>query len=315
MAIGNELRQSVVHALETGEVHQTHLARLLGISVSSVKRIWSRWRETGSSDVWPHAGGKKPKLSARQCEEIRRQVARQPDVSLAELQVWLAETYAIHLSLPSLSRLLAKLGLPRKKKSLHASERDTPAHQRQRKAWRARVKQIDPARLVFVDESGVTRSLTRRYGRAPKGARVAGAVPLGHWEVTTLIGALALDGVRASFTVEAATDADIFQVFVEQVLQPALHPHDVVIWDNLSPHKSALLKDLIEAAGATLLPLPPYSPDFNPIEQCWSKIKESLRAAQARTTEALQQAITNAFAAVTATDARGWFHHCSYSLT
>jgi transposase len=168
---------------------------------------------------------------------------------------------------------------------------------------------------VFIDESGVTRSMTRRYGRAPKGERVFGSVPLGHWEVTTLIGALAIDGLRASFSVDAATDADVFQTFVHQVLQPALHPGDVVIWDNLPAHKTPALKPLIESVQATLLPLPPYSPDFNPIEQCWSKLKERLRATEARTREALEQAITRAFASITATDARGWFQHCGYRLT
>ena len=157
--------------------------------------------------------------------------------------------------------------------------------------------------------------MTRRYGRAPKGERVNGAVPLGHWEVTTLIGALALDGLRASFTVDAATDADIFQVFVEQVLQPTLRPGEVVVGDNLPAHKTPLLKQVIESAQAMLLPLPPYSPDFNPIEQCWSKVKEFLRAAEARTAEALEQAIAHAFASVTATDAHGWFQHCGYRLT
>jgi transposase len=185
-------------------------------------------------------------------------------------------------------------------------------NQEKRARWQEQVAAIDPARLVFVDESGVTRSMTRRYGRAPKGERVPGAVPLGHWEVTTLIGALALDGVRASFSVDAATDADIFQVFVEQVLQPALRPGDVVIWDNLPAHKTPVLTSLLASVQATQLPLPPYSPDFHPIEQCWSKVKEFLRAAEARTTEALEQAITQAFANVTATDARGWFQHCGY---
>jgi transposase len=194
-------------------------------------------------------------------------------------------------------------------------ERDTAANRQKREAWRAQVAGIDPTRLVFVDESGVTRSMTRRYGRAPKGQRVPGAVPLGHWEVTTLIGALGLDGVRASFSIEAATDADIFQVFVQQILHPALQPGDVVIWDNLPAHKTPELKQVIESAQATLLPLPPYSPDFNPIEQCWSKIKQFLRTAEARTTEALQQAISKAFAEVAASDAQGWFQHCGYRLT
>lgn len=154
--------------------------------------------------------------------------------------------------------------------------------------------------------------MTRHYGRAPKGERVHGAVPLGHWEVTTLIGALARDGVRAQFTVNAATDTEIFEVFVEQMLVPGLRPGDVVIWDNLPAHKSAEVSAVLQAAQATLLPLPPYSPDYNPIEQCWSKIKECLRAAQARTGEALQAAIKTAFAAVTPQDAAGWFAYCGY---
>jgi transposase len=193
-------------------------------------------------------------------------------------------------------------------------ERDRAMNQQKREVWREQVAELDPARFVFVDESGVTRSMTRRYGRAPKGERVYGSVPLGHWEVTTLIGALALDGVRASFTVDAAADTDIFHVFVEQALTPTLRPGDVVIWDNLPAHKAPELKTILASAQATLLPLPPYSPDFNPIEQCWSKIKEFLRAAEARTAEALHQAIAAAFATVTASDARGWFQHCGYQL-
>jgi transposase len=188
-------------------------------------------------------------------------------------------------------------------------------NQQKRQRWRDQAAGIDPARFVFVDESGVTRSRTRRYGRAPKGERVPGAGPLGHWEVTTLIGALALDGVRASFSVDAAPDADIFQVFVEQILRPTLRPGDVVVWDNLPAHKAPQLQAQVEAAQATLLPWPPYSPDFNPIEQCWSKVKEFLPAAAARTSEALEQAIAQAFARITASDARGWFQHCGYRLT
>jgi transposase len=189
------------------------------------------------------------------------------------------------------------------------------ANQQKREAWREQVAERDPAHFVFVDESGVTRSMTRRYGRAPQGERVYGSVPLGHWEVTTLIGALALDGVRASFTVDAAAAADVFHVFVEQALAPTLRSGDVVIWDNLPAHKAPELKTILESAQATLLPLPPYSPDFNPIEQCWSKVKEFLRAAEARTSEALEQAIAQAFARVTAIDARGWFQHCGYRAT
>ena len=154
--------------------------------------------------------------------------------------------------------------------------------------------------------------MARRYGRGPKGERVHGAVPLGHWEATTLIGALGLEGVRASFTVEGATDTDVFRIFVSEVLAPALRFGDVVIWDNLPAHKNRAIEVLVEQAGARVLRLPPYSPDFNPIESCWSKVKEHLRSAGARTREALDQAVANAYAAVTGQDARGWFQLCGY---
>jgi transposase len=201
------------------------------------------------------------------------------------------------------------------KKTLPASERDTVVNQQKRQAWREQRAEIDPARFVFVEESGVRRSMTRRYGRAPKGERGPGAVPRRHWEVTTLSGALALEGGRASFSVDVATDTDIFQVFVEKILRPALRPGDVVVWDHWPAHKAPERQAQMEAAQAKRLPLPPDSPDFNPIEQCWSKIKEFLRAAEARTREALEQAVAQAFAGVTASDARGWFQHCGYRLT
>ena len=139
-----------------------------------------------------------------------------------------------------------------------------------------------------------------------------GAVPRGRWEVTTLIGALSLDGVRASFAIDSATDTEVFHSFVEEVLAPALRPGDVVIWDNLAPHKDAETEALVTQAGARVLRLPPYSPDFNPIESCWSKIKEHLRSSAARSREALDQAIAKAFAAVTPRDAEGWFQFCGY---
>jgi transposase len=165
---------------------------------------------------------------------------------------------------------------------------------------------------VFLDESGVTTEMTRRYGRAARGQRVHDAVPAGHWRTLTLLGALSLRGVRAAMTVEAPTDGDVFLAYVEQVLGPRLEPGEVVILDNLAAHKVAGVRALVEARGAQLLYLPPYSPDFNPIEQAWSKVKQRLRAAKARTLPPLEEAITTALAAITPDDAAGWFGHCGY---
>lgn len=170
------------------------------------------------------------------------------------------------------------------------------------------------SRLKFVDESGVNLALTRLFGRAPKGQRVVAAVPQNYGENVTMLGALSLSGVEALMTVNGATDGDIFLVFVREVLAPTLSEGDVVIWDNLGAHRSQAVREVVEARGAQLLFLPPYSPDMNPIERCWSKIKTFLRAAKARTREALEAAIKQALATITESDAHAWFTHCGYEL-
>jgi len=168
-----------------------------------------------------------------------------------------------------------------------------------------------------IDESGVTTAMTRTRGRAPRGVRVHGAVPGGHWKVTSVIGAIRggdAGRVTAAMTVGGATDADVFRAFVEKVLIPELRPGDLVVMDNLSSHKAAGVREAIESAGATLRYLPPYSPDLSPIEKCWSKVKASLRSAAARTADALDGAIAAALRSVTPSDAAGWFRHCGYGV-
>ena len=167
---------------------------------------------------------------------------------------------------------------------------------------------------MFLDESGVTTEMTRRYGRAEGGQRVHDAVPAGHWRTLTVLAALSLRGIRAAMTVESPTDGDVFLAYVEHVLGPRLEPGDVVILDNLPAHKVDGVRSLIESCGAQLLYLPPYSPDFNPIEQAWSKLKELLRAIKARILPLLEEAIAGAIAAITADNADGWFRHCGYRI-
>lgn len=156
--------------------------------------------------------------------------------------------------------------------------------------------------------------MTRLRGRAQRGQRVRASVPQGHWHTTTMIGALRLDGSTACMTIDGATDAEIFQAYVREVLCPTLHPGDIVILDNLSPHKNALSLSWIAAAGAQIVFLPAYSPDLNPIEKMWSKVKAHLRSAEARTQAALMEAIASALASVTRQDAINWFAFCGYSF-
>lgn len=183
-----------------------------------------------------------------------------------------------------------------------------------RAAWWEVLDGYDPAALVFVDETGTNLAMTPRYGRAPRGERVVGTVPRNHGRNTTLVAALGLGGITAAMTVEGAMDRGAFDVFVDQILGPSLRPGQVVVWDNLSVHKSAVAQRRIEARGCQLLWLPPYSPDYTPIEQAFSKLKTALRRTGARTRDALDKAITAALATITAADTPGWFAHCGYPI-
>lgn len=164
--------------------------------------------------------------------------------------------------------------------------------------------------LVFVDETGSNLAMTRRYARSPKGRRAYNHTPYGRGQNVTLIGAMALKGLVGEITFPGATDTLAFKTYVTQILVPNLWRGACVVMDNLPAHKVNGIREAIEAVGATVIYLSPYSPDFSPIENCWSKVKEFLRARAARTYAQLDQAITDALAAVTLQDIIGWFTHC-----
>jgi transposase len=201
------------------------------------------------------------------------------------------------------------------KKTLHASEQERADVKQHREQWRVAQEAFDVNRLVFLDETGAKTNMTRLYGRALQGERVVDHAPHGHWCTTTIIGAMRLDGSTACMSVDGATDKIIFREYVRHILIPTLRPGDVVILDNLSAHKDEETKILIEQAGAELRFLPPYSPDLNPIEKMWSKIKTYLRAAEARSEQALQEIIEAALKTITPHDARGWFSSCRYGAS
>lgn len=202
-------------------------------------------------------------------------------------------------------------GLAAQKKTLSASEQDPTA----RAAWQAETAALDPAQFVFVDETSTSIALTRRYARAPRGARARGSVPRNYGQPTTLIAALDPTGLGAAMTLEGAANTAAFTVYVRELLCPTLRPGQIVILDNVSFHRAAGIRELIEAAGCQLWFLPPYSPDFAPIEHAFAKLKTALRAAAARTQATLEAAIAAALELITAADAHGWFAHCGYRLT
>jgi len=168
---------------------------------------------------------------------------------------------------------------------------------------------------VFLDESGSQTSMTRVRGRAPKGERVVAKVPGGHWKIVTIISAVRTGGPFAAASIVGATDSDVFRAYVREVLAPQLRAGDVVVMDNLTPHKASGVRQAIEAVGAELHYLPPYSPDLNPIENMWSKVKGKLRSLAARSIDSLHDAIGTALATVTPDDCIGFFRHCGYFAT
>lgn len=181
-----------------------------------------------------------------------------------------------------------------------------------REAWRASQADLDPDSLVFVDETGASTKMARRCGRSLRGERCVAAVPHGHWKTTTFVGGLRLSGIAAPMTIDSAMDGPAFLAWVERMLVPALRPGDIVVMDNLPAHKQPSVRAAIEAAGAELRYLPPYSPDLNPIEMAFSKFKALLKKAAARTIAELWDAIAAALPLITASDRRSYLAAAGY---
>jgi transposase len=201
-----------------------------------------------------------------------------------------------------------------KKKNVHATERDTARVRLARRQYRQQIAQYPVKRLKFLDESGLNIALTRRYGRAVRGQRVQDAVPRNFGRNVSIVGTLSCYGMDAVMTIEGAVDGPVFRAYVGHVLAPTLRPGDVVVMDNLSVHKVQNIESLVTATGAQLIYLPPYSPDYSPIEHCWSKLKTWLRGMKARSRDALDQALMKIIPRISNQDSRAWFAHCGYSL-
>jgi transposase len=197
---------------------------------------------------------------------------------------------------------------------LHAAEQQRPDVQQARKHWKKSLRWLDYRKLVFLDETGAKTNMTRLYGWGPKPERVTEAVPHGHWQTTTLVQAIDYRGSRAAMTTNGSINALIFDIFVDWLLLPALRPKDILVLDNLSSHKNVSTLEKIKAKGVEVLFLPPYSPDFNPIEKIFSKIKGALRTTAARTKRTLDNAIAKAITSITSNDCLNCFYASGYGL-
>lgn len=208
----------------------------------------------------------------------------------------------------------AGVWLDAQKKTIHARELDRPEVQKRRLEFVRDQLKLSTSRLVFLDESGFRLGTPPSYGWAPVGDKAPGKATHGAWKTMTMIGAIALNGWRGFMTLQAATDREVFRAYVEQLLVPNLRRGDIVVMDNLAAHRDAESLAAIRRVGAEVLFLPPYSPDFNPIEKAWAKLKDILRRAATLTREAFDGAVAAAMDAITTEDIRGWTEHAGYAV-
>ena len=306
-----DLRERIVNALEH-ETSSLIVAARFDVSGSVVRKLRLKVERTGSIEPVPIPG--RERLIAGADEDHLAELVREhPDATLKVLCELLEAEAGIVVSETTMWRQLKRMDITLKK-TLHATERDRPDVVEARQRFFRRMLWWHNRSLVFIDESGVNLSQTRAEGRAPRGQRLVDAVPGGRWENYTIIAGLRESGIIAPMMLPGAMNSERLRTWVRKSLAPALKRGDIVVWDNLSIHNDSQVAALIEQRGATLEFLPAYSPDLNPIERAWSKMKTILRKLKARTRDALTNALGTALHAITKQDCLGWFKHSGYTL-
>ena len=310
-----DLRERVARFVGSGRSRHAAAAHFK-VSVSFVVNLMKAYRMTGSLEPKPGGGRRHAKLDPHRAFLLAR-VAERDDITMPELAAELAAATGTRADPASISRWLIRNGY-RFKKTLLASEQDRPDVRQAREEWTATRQprmRLEPHRLVFLDETGTTPKMTRLRGRCLKGQRLRSKVPFGHWKTQTFIAGLRCHGLTAPFVVDAPMNRRIFETYVETQLAPTLEKGDVVIMDNLSAHKSPAAEKAIRAKGAWILFLPPYSPDLNPIEMAFAKLKAHLRARAIRTIDALWQAIGQISDLFEPAECRNYFAAAGYGFT
>ena len=308
----HDLRQRVLNAFDAGEATRQQIANRFGISVDTVKKYIKQRNKSGNINEILKTG-RTPVFHGPLLEELEAHVRAHPDVTLEEIKTRFNRRGIDFASLQPVLTALNTLNL-RRKKTLIASEQTREDVAKARTQWRDMQSSLIINHPVFIDETGAKTDMTRRYGRVKNGDRVLDQTPSGHWEITTIIGAMRLSGETPSMILPGATDRMAFEVYLREVLAPTLRPGDVVIMDNLLIHKSNEITKIINDKKSKLLYLPPYSPDLNPIEKMWSKIKTYLRSVKARSEPKLFKKIGEAFRQITPQNIKGWFKACGYVI-
>jgi transposase len=303
-----EIRKIAVEAYLSGKASQQQLADILGFHKTTIVRWIREYKRDGK--LKPQTRGHMPRAFSEE-ERVRlvAMIEDKPDLTLAEIK----EAFSKNCSLIAVHRELKRLGF-RYKKTLKASEQERKDIAESRKKWAEFQKNVSAERLVFLDESSAKTNMTRLRGRSRGGSRCYAHAPCGHWKSLTMLSSIRLDGSTECIVVDGAMNKAMFSEYIAKILCPALRPNDIVIMDNLSAHKNPAVARHIKESGAEVLYLPPYSPDLNPIENMWSKIKQLRRGMEARAYDTLEKGIASALDRVSASDAQGWFKNCGYEL-
>lgn len=308
-----DFRKKIVDTYFKEGPSQRKIAKRFGVALSFVEKLLKQQRETGDLAAKPHGGGQTPKLNAAQLELVSALVKADNDATLEELCQQLQQRTAIRISRSTMGRILQQLKLTRKKKTLHATEKDTPRVQQARLDYWDRIRDIDPEDLVFVDESGINLAMIRLYARSPQGERAIGDQPQRRGQTVSIVDALTLQGPIAVTTILGPMDGLTFTAYLIRRVIPNLWRGACLVLDN-SPIdcENEDIKAALESVGAQIIYLSPYSPDFSPIEPFWSKVKAILNSIGARMYQALEEGIKSAYRQVSLKDIRNWFTNCCY---
>ncbi|MFD1980465.1 IS630 family transposase [Mesorhizobium kowhaii] len=306
-----DLRTRVIEAIEAG-LSTREAARRFAIGISTFGAWYRAWRSSGNLEPGRQGKPKVSKLDAHETFILALVETDERDITLAEIVDRLAAERGVKASLTTVHAFFAKRGITYKKKTAHAAEQQRPDVLAAREEWFEGQLDLDPSRLIFIDESGLNTKMARLRGRSARGQRCRAAVPHGHWKSTTFTAGLRLDGIVAPWLLDGAMDGEAFLVYLRRVLVPTLQPDDVVVMDNLPAHKVVGVREIIEAAGASLRYLPPYSPDFNPIEMAFAKLKALLRKAAARSIPELWDAVAVAIDRFHPKECENLFAHAGY---
>ncbi|MGK7955133.1 MAG: IS630 family transposase [Crocosphaera sp.] len=307
-----DLRQKIISVYEQEKVSIRELAKRFYVAKSFIQKLLKQYQQTGDIRPKRQGGNVPPKVQGDDLVTLTEIIENNNDATLSELCELLKQETGIRVSIATMGRISHNLDYTGQKKTLHAAEKESEEVQLKRVDFWKKIRDIKVEDLIFIDESGVNLAMVRLYARALKGKRARGVKPQKRGKNISIISALSLEKVLTSSNIYGAVDGTTFEAFIVKKLVPELWENACVVLDNARIHLGEMVKEAIEQKGAKLIYLSPYSPEFSPIENFWSKVKAILRKLKARTYKDLIDGIVEAMAKVTQQDIRNWFTHCCY---